>query len=385
MGATGTGKSAFIRLLTDDDYIHIGHNPESKTSDIQTAFYVDQMTGSRVMLVDTPGFDDSREGEVTDTHILEKTVQFLQPEGNKERMLNGIIYMHRISDPRVGGVARKNLKMFHSLCGDANLKNVCIATTNWNRVSEQEGTTREAALKTNAFKALIDGGAGLRRHTNTVESAQQIVSELIGLNPVTMQIQEELRMGMTLGDTSAGTILIAGMREMQKKHEKELAGLKREMEEATRATDLALRAELAEEHQALELKMTRAKDERKRLERAIVETRENQADEQTELCRQNTTGVTETANVFQDTSETQRLDTESGATGDARRGCPKCEQRLAGRGPVGQFVGEVGEIINDSMRVGERHLGTAGELAGFAIGISTAPLVVTARKFFFSR
>ncbi|KAF8122892.1 hypothetical protein EV363DRAFT_1358576 [Boletus edulis] len=364
MGATGTGRFTFdcnaqtlisfvfIRLLTDDDFIHIGYNPESKTSDIQTAFYVDQMTGRRVMLVDMPGFDDAREGEVTDTHILEKIAHFFQPGRNEERLLNGIIYMHRISDPRVGGVARKNLKMFHSLCGDASLKNVRIATTNWNRVSEQEGTT-----------PLIDGGAGLRRHTNTVESAEQI-------------IQKELRMGMTLGDTSAGTILIAGMREMQKKDEKELAGLEREMEEATRATDLALRADSM---------MARAKDDRKRLERAIVETRENQADEQTELCGQNTTGVTETANVFQDTSETQRLDTESGTTGDACRGCPKCEQRLAGRGPVGQFVGEVEEIINDSMRVGARHLGTAGELAGFAIGISTAPLVVTARKLFFSR
>jgi len=301
-------------------------------------------------------------------------------------MLNGILYMHRISDPRVGGVARKNLKMFHSLCGDAGLGNVRIVTTNWNRVGEQEGIAREAALRTNAFKALIDGGAGLRRHTNTVESAQQIVSELIGLNPVTMQIQEELRMGMTLAQTSAGTVLMASMQEMQKKHEKELAGLRREMEEATKASDLALRAELAEEQQALELKMARAENDRKRLDRAIiVEAREDQVDEQTEPCAQSTAGVTETANVFQDRSETQRLNTESGTTGDARRECPKCGQRLAGRGPVGRFVGEVGEIIDDSMRVGGRHLGTAGELAGFAIGISTAPLVVTTRKLFFSR
>lgn len=31
------------------------------------------------MLIDTPGFDDSREG-VTDTDLLEKIVRFLEPE-----------------------------------------------------------------------------------------------------------------------------------------------------------------------------------------------------------------------------------------------------------------------------------------------------------------
>lgn len=43
------------------------------------------------------------------------------------------------------------------------------------------------------------------------------MSELILLKPVTMQIQKELEAGMTLGDTSAGTVLTAAMRETQKK------------------------------------------------------------------------------------------------------------------------------------------------------------------------
>ncbi|KAF8431202.1 hypothetical protein L210DRAFT_3651260 [Boletus edulis BED1] len=90
MGATGTGKSTFINLLTNDEGIHIGHNPESETSNIQTARYgqsessgpaspdpassvrlppspashghrlsVDEKTGLSVILIDTPGFNDS--------------------------------------------------------------------------------------------------------------------------------------------------------------------------------------------------------------------------------------------------------------------------------------------------------------------------------------
>lgn len=72
--------------------------------------------------------------------------------------------MHRISDPRVGGVSRKNLRMFHSLCGDDNLKNVRIVTTNWDRASKEEGDNREEALRIRAFKSLLDAQAGMRRH-----------------------------------------------------------------------------------------------------------------------------------------------------------------------------------------------------------------------------
>ncbi|KAF8426805.1 hypothetical protein L210DRAFT_975286 [Boletus edulis BED1] len=85
--------------------------------------------------------------------------------------------------------------------------------------------------------------------TQSLSSPHSRSTEVIGLTPVTMQTE------MTLGDTSAGSVLVADMREMQKEHEKKLVGLKREMEEATRANDFALRAGLAEEHQALQLKM----------------------------------------------------------------------------------------------------------------------------------
>ncbi|KAG6370908.1 hypothetical protein JVT61DRAFT_10932 [Boletus reticuloceps] len=307
MGATGTGKSTFINLLTNDKRIHIGHAPESETSDIQTARYVDEKTGISVTLIDTPGFDDSREG-VTDTDILEKIVRFLEPEEGERRKLNGIIYMHRISDPRVGGVSRKNLRMFHSLCGDANLKNVRIVTTNWARVSKEEGDKREVALQTGAFRALLDAEAGMRRHLNTVESAQVIMSELIPLEAVTMQIQRELEAGMTLGTTSAGTVLTAEMREMQKKHEKELADLKREMEEATKANDLALRAELAEERKALEQKMVRAEEDRERLARTLDEARKDLAAEQDKLqaLRQRTDEQSTALKHLQDQTEEER-------------------------------------------------------------------------------
>ena len=77
----------FVKLLTNDQKIGIGHSQESETFDIQTSNYIDQGTGRSVMLIDTPGFDDSREG-VTDTDILEKIVQFLEPESGQVHLFH---------------------------------------------------------------------------------------------------------------------------------------------------------------------------------------------------------------------------------------------------------------------------------------------------------
>lgn len=72
-------KIQFINLLTGDSKIIIGHNPDSETIDIETACYVDDKTGLSVTLIDTPGFDDSREG-ISDVDILGKIAYFLQGE-----------------------------------------------------------------------------------------------------------------------------------------------------------------------------------------------------------------------------------------------------------------------------------------------------------------
>lgn len=198
-------------------------------------------------------------------HVLIPMNQNLSQRVN----VNGIIYMHRISDPRVSGTSRKNIKMFHSLCGEASLGNVRIVTTNWGRVTEQEGNDREADLKSGAFKALIGAGAQMHRHANTVESAREIISELILLEPVAMKIQEELRAGKKLADTAAGMVLAAEMMEARKKNELELADLTRELNSAEENNNLVLRAELEQERRVLEEQIARANADRKRLEATL--------------------------------------------------------------------------------------------------------------------
>jgi hypothetical protein len=69
----------FIYSLTGDKNIRIGHGYESQTDEVVISVYKDSIKNYSVKLVDTPGFDDSREG-VSDTDILQRIVDFLQSE-----------------------------------------------------------------------------------------------------------------------------------------------------------------------------------------------------------------------------------------------------------------------------------------------------------------
>lgn len=166
----------------------------------------------------------------------------------------------------MGGMARKNLRMFRELCGDENLPKVRIVTTNWNLGKEQEENDREVALSNGPFKPLIEAGAKMLRHGKEEQSAINILSTLIQDEPpMTLKIQKELNDGKALAETSAGAIIIEEMMEMKKKHDKEVENLRKEIEQAVRENHEELRAELVEEERKIEELKAREEEDIKRL------------------------------------------------------------------------------------------------------------------------
>lgn len=120
---------------------------------------------------------------------------------SKGRKFNGILYLHRITDPRLDSTSRKNLRLFRELCGGDRLDNVRIVTTNWGHIDERVGSDREAGLARGAFKPLVDTGAVMIRQDMESESAVSVISQLIHRKLARMRIRGELHAGTAFGFT----------------------------------------------------------------------------------------------------------------------------------------------------------------------------------------
>jgi len=259
MGATGSGKTTFINTLSGSN-LRIGRGLQSCTSVVQAAAPF-QLDGHTILLIDTPGFDDTTK---SDTDILKEIAAFLASTYQKGMRLSGVIYMHRISDVRMGGISRRNFSMFRQLCGDESLMNVLIVTNMWGEVDHKVGEDREAELRNQDifFKPALDKGARLLRHQNTLSSAQAIVYCILENRPMALQIQQELvDRRMDISQTAAGTVLNRELMEQARKHKEELREIQAEMQAAIRAKDEETRQELEEAAQKLKAEMLRVQTE----------------------------------------------------------------------------------------------------------------------------
>ena len=104
-------------------------------------------------------------------------------------MLSGIIYIHRIFDPRVIGIVGQDFKTFHELCGDTTLNNVVIVTNMWGNVSRDAGEVLENELSRKSFKPALDRGAQMVRHHNTAQSAHDIIRKIVVNRSVASEIE----------------------------------------------------------------------------------------------------------------------------------------------------------------------------------------------------
>ncbi|CAG8735306.1 12967_t:CDS:2, partial [Acaulospora colombiana] len=103
--------------------------------------------GRQVVLLDTPGFDDTNKSDID---VLEEIAGYMSQTYN--------------------------------LCGEEALTSVVVVTNLWGLLPNQElGEARELELKTSPefFEPLIQQGARFVRHTDTVESAHNIVLSLL--------------------------------------------------------------------------------------------------------------------------------------------------------------------------------------------------------------
>ncbi|KAG5220655.1 GTP-binding protein [Salix suchowensis] len=192
-----------------------------------------------VRLIDTPGFDDTAK---TDTEVLTMTAAFLSSMYRRGVMLSGVIYIHRISDIRMGGTSTRNFKLFRGLCGETMLRNAVIVTNMWGEVALDVGEAREEELTSqdDFFKPVLERGAQLKRHDNTPASADVIVGCVASKKPRALRIQRELvddRKVIT--ETTAGAELGRELHEQAMKFKEKRRRLQDEMDEEQLASSYA--------------------------------------------------------------------------------------------------------------------------------------------------
>lgn len=237
MGVTGSGKSSFIKLCsTSSQEIEIGHTLDPCTTTINV-YQCQYNASTKINLIDTPGFDDANR---TDAEVLREITPWLAKKYREKIRLSGIIYLHRITDIRMQGSARRNLIMFKALCGPDALKNVVLATTMWDKAIMSEGERRETQLCSTAdwWGFMREKGSTVLRHDNTQDSAMCIIGRFVSQTPVALQIQHDIvDLGKAWDQTQAGVELNRERAEADEESQKKLKQLEKEFNDALRQRD----------------------------------------------------------------------------------------------------------------------------------------------------
>ncbi|KAL4887203.1 P-loop containing nucleoside triphosphate hydrolase protein [Aspergillus karnatakaensis] len=205
MGVTGSGKSSFTSCCSRKE-VKLGHRLEACTAEVGVYAY-DASPNRTIYLIDTAGFDDTNR---TDGEVLRGIAQWLVRAYKGQILLKGIIYLHRITDTRMPGSARKNLLMFRHLCGEEALQRVVPVTTMWDKlhlnVNEAARREQELVNTPDPWKQMVEMGSFCRRHDNTVESARNIVDRLASYpHAIATDLQKQIvDQSMNLGETAAG-------------------------------------------------------------------------------------------------------------------------------------------------------------------------------------
>ncbi|KAL2821545.1 WD40-repeat-containing domain protein [Aspergillus granulosus] len=223
MGATGSGKSSFISLLTDQKPA-IGHSLESCTEEVAVyESYI--LKDRRLYLIDTPGFDDTNR---SDTEVLRELAGWLTSTYSQNVRLTGIIYFHRISNVRMTGSAKRNIMTFRKL--SIKREKELIEQPEW-------------------WGYMISKGSRAFRHDNTRQSAFTLVKEFLQVAEptVVLSLQHEMVDNhKTLEQTSAGVQLNEILAIERARFQRELKALQQDFKDALRLRDEEAAREIEE-------------------------------------------------------------------------------------------------------------------------------------------
>ncbi|KAJ3553730.1 hypothetical protein NP233_g12579 [Leucocoprinus birnbaumii] len=265
MGPTGSGKSTFIETITGPYFApkEVGHRLSSATSDVTAIRIKFKFEEPRnLVLVDTPGFGDTYKSDYEILEIIAKWLQSVSTDSSNylsntsgHRRISGILYLHRITEPRFRGSALTNFLMFEKLCGPGFASRVRIVTTNWpdERFQDPEELEEceklEEELQRDYWTRIIMPGVKVHRFHRTSSSAEAVIDEIISAerkeltNNLMIEIQNELvKQRKELPQTKAGRQTLDGpLKEFVKQQNQIIDSLATELGKSTEAASVKVK------------------------------------------------------------------------------------------------------------------------------------------------
>ena len=221
-----------INRLAGEEVVVVGHGLESCTTEIKPVIIQHLAEENRrIILVDTPGFDDTY---IDNAGILkhiaiwlaQSYVQHSDWHPDTYRVISygegtriaGIVYLQDITQSRFWVSVRRNLDMFRKLGGDEALKNVVLGTTKWDQVKLEVGQRREIELRDRFWKEMIQYGSVIMRVKADSASAWEIINHILKNSRVeVLRIQEELlELQKVIPETDAGRTLLYTLEDLRK-------------------------------------------------------------------------------------------------------------------------------------------------------------------------
>ncbi|RXW19380.1 hypothetical protein EST38_g6469 [Candolleomyces aberdarensis] len=222
MGPTGSGKSTFINAIVNKEVALVGHGLSTCTQQIKAHKYVlsqnsEVYPGKTVVLVDTPGFDDTAMHD--STRVFKDVVQWAAEYPKKQETsaggknspgrITGFIYLQDISQKRINNRQNIDFSRLQQLLGEPGSESyskLFLATFQWPpKPSEltspssvvdtttaaatrgsasqsliyQQAEDREKELKKKFWKDLVDKGARMVRVEDSVHDPHAVLLEVL--------------------------------------------------------------------------------------------------------------------------------------------------------------------------------------------------------------
>lgn len=243
--------------------------------------------GKRIILVDTPGFDDAKR---SDLDVLREVYQWFKDAHVENPQLNAIFYLHNITDNRMRGSAVKSTHVFRKLCGENFYPNLLLGTNFWRIVKPSSmvgAELRETQLRSEDtfWKTMINGGSRVARIPDTRPEALKLLCEMAARTADVLDGQvDAVRMGRSFENLTVQDVMDPASAAARRRQQQEREALEQRAKKAREdAADEAerKRAETQrkldeEKRETWRLEAARAKAERDHREAVAAATREQE-------------------------------------------------------------------------------------------------------------